>query len=593
MPVIATAGHVDHGKSALVIALTGRDPDRWDEEKRRGLTIDLGFAWTRLGDRDVGFVDVPGHERFVKNMLAGVDGADAALFVVAADEGWKPQSEEHLAVLDLIGIRRGVVALTRADLVDPDRLELASLEIGERLEGTTLAGSEIVPTAAPDGTGIDRLRSALTAVLDGLDDMDRERPRLWIDRAFTIGGAGTIVTGTLVGGSVAVGDTLQIHPGDDAPRVRGLQVHEAEVERAAPGNRTAVNLSGADRAGLARGMMLGRPGDWRATRRFVTALRTVRDVTADPGDRGSHHLHVGSGSWPVRVRTVDRSEGHWLALIDSDDPIPLTAGDRLVLREVGRQAVVAGGVVLDPHPARRTRAVRATMHLLGRAASDPDEAATRLLAVRGVARLDELAADSGGGRPNDAVIAGELALSAEAHADLSDRASTAARAFHDQHPFRPGLPVASLARELGLDASTLSAIVASLDGLASDGATIRLESHHPQEAAGSDPAWEAARKVLLEAGATPPAMGELPVGRDALSSLLRSGALVGVGSDFVYLPETLDGIVTAAKALPDGFTVADFRDALGMTRKHAIPLLEWMDERGITRRQGDVRVVRR
>jgi len=200
MPVIATAGHVDHGKSTLVLALTGRDPDRWAEEKRRGLTIDLGFAWTDLGGRPVGFVDVPGHERFVKNMLAGVDGADAALFVVAADEGWKPQSEEHLAVLDLIGIERGVVALTRADIVDDDRLELAALEVGERLEGTTLEGSEVVATAAPSGRGIDRLRDALAGALDGVTDEDRGRPRLWIDRSFTIGGAGTIVTGTLVGG---------------------------------------------------------------------------------------------------------------------------------------------------------------------------------------------------------------------------------------------------------------------------------------------------------------------------------------------------------------------------------------------------------
>ncbi|HSM02391.1 MAG TPA: selenocysteine-specific translation elongation factor [Acidimicrobiia bacterium] len=590
MPVIATAGHVDHGKSTLVIALTGRDPDRWDEEKRRGLTIDLGFAWTRLGTRDVGFVDVPGHERFVKNMLAGVDGADAALFVVAADEGWMPQSEEHLAVLDLIGVDRGVVALTRADLVDEDRLELAGLEVAERLEDTGLDGSEIIPTAAPDGVGIDRLRNALTGILDGIDITDRGRPRLWIDRAFSIGGAGTIVTGTLLGGSIAVGDALRVHPDGAQVRVRGLQVHETEVERALPGNRTAVNLAGADRSELGRGMMLGRAEQWRPTRRFVSALQAVRGLS--PGDRGSHHLHAGSGAWPARVRTVDRANDRWIALIETDDPVPLAAGDRLVLREVGRSAVVAGGAVLDPHPARRARAVRASMDRLARVTADPDEVAAGLLAVRGVARLADLTADSSGGHPEGAVVAGELAVSAGTLADLSERAVRAARDFHEQYPFRPGLPVASLARDLGVDASTLAAIAGSLHGLVSDGTTVRLKEHRPQEVAASDRAWDEARRVLVESGATPPAMGDLGLERDALGALLRSGALIGV-ADFAYLPETLDEIVAAVEGLSDGFTVAEFRDALGITRKHAIPLLEWMDERGITRRQGDGRTVRR
>jgi selenocysteine-specific elongation factor len=593
MPVIATAGHVDHGKSTLVLALTGRDPDRWDEEKRRGLTIDLGFAWTTLGERAVGFVDVPGHERFVKNMLAGVEGADATLFVVAADEGWKPQSEEHLAVLDLLGIHRGVVALTRADLVDDDSLELAALEVADRLEGTTLAGSEIVPTSAPNGDGIDRLRAALTGILEGVAPEDRDRPRLWIDRAFTIGGAGTVVTGTLLDGSLSVGDILEVYPGGHRVRVRGLQVHEGDVGQAAAGNRTAVNISGADLAGLGRGMMLGRPGDWRPSRRLVASLRAVRGLEGPPGDRGSHHLHLGSGSWPARLRTVDRSDDRWIVILDTEEPIAVRAGDRLVLREVGRQAVVAGGTVLDPHPAGRSRPVRATVDALVGAATDPDSIATRLLSVRRVARIADLTADSGGGRPRGAVIVSDLAVSPEAHDSLSQEAAEAVRRYHRSHPFRPGIPVATLAQDLGIDPTTLAAIAPSFPGVAADGATMRSGDHRPDKAAGEDPAWEAARRRLVGAGAAPPAAGELGLDRDALGALLRARSLVGVGSDFAYLPETIDEIVAATRALPDGFTVADFRDALGITRKHAIPLLEWLDEQGLTRREGDGRTVRR
>jgi selenocysteine-specific elongation factor len=259
MPVVGTAGHVDHGKSTLVRALTGRDPDRWTEEKERGLTIDLGFAWTTLPSGiEAGFIDVPGHERFIKNMLAGVDAITVALFVVAADEGWMPQSEEHLSILDLLGVDRGIVALTRADLVDEDTLELVTLEIDDRMASTSLHNSPIIPTAAPEGRGIEELRTALDTALGQSSIVDLGRPRMWVDRSFTISGAGTVVTGTLIDGALAVDDEVTLFPAGSTGRIRSLQSHEQAVDRAEPGNRAALNIVGIERDEVDRGSMLGR-----------------------------------------------------------------------------------------------------------------------------------------------------------------------------------------------------------------------------------------------------------------------------------------------------------------------------------------------
>ena len=259
MPIVGTAGHVDHGKSTLIQALTGRDPDRWAEEKERGLTIDLGFAWTELAPgTTVGFVDVPGHQRFMKNMLAGVGALDVALFVVAADEGWMPQTEEHLSVLDLLDVTHGVIALTRTDLVDADTVELAELEVDDRIRDTSLEGWPVVPVSPVTGSGMEVLRAALVGALDAAGTpADAGRPRLWVDRAFIVSGAGVVVTGTLTGGAMHRGDRLALFPGSLPTRVRGLQSHEIDIEQAAPGTRTAVNLSGLERRQITRGCLAG------------------------------------------------------------------------------------------------------------------------------------------------------------------------------------------------------------------------------------------------------------------------------------------------------------------------------------------------
>ena len=306
MPIVGTAGHVDHGKSTLVRALTGHDPDRWAEEKERGLTIDLGFAWTRLDDEtEIGFVDVPGHERFIKNMLAGVGALDVALFVVAADEGWKPQSEEHLAVLDLLDIRSGVVAVTRMDLVDGDLLELAILDVDDHIAGTALADWPIVPVSSITGAGLDELRTALAGALNAVGPpIDVGRPRLWIDRSFVISGAGVVVTGTLSGGSLRRDDEIVLWPGPRTARIRGIQSHEHDVDRVAPGTRTAINLVGVQAADVPRGTMLTAPGLFESTSRLLVDLRVVRSADNPVTDRGAYHLHAGTGAWPVEIRVV-------------------------------------------------------------------------------------------------------------------------------------------------------------------------------------------------------------------------------------------------------------------------------------------------
>ena len=267
MTVIATAGHVDHGKSTLVLRLTGTDPDRWTEEKSRGLTIDLGFASTKLPSGiDLSFIDVPGHIRFLRNMLSGVGAVDGCLFVVAATEGWKPQSEEHLRILNLLGLKRGIIALTKVDLVDDDLFELAKMDVEEHVEGTFLEGAEIIGVSAPDAIGIDELRHALDRLVADVDQESRDgKTRLWIDRSFAPAGAGTVVTGTLTGGPVASGEELQVMPAAKTARIRGLQSHHQDVERVAPGNRVAVNLTGIGHGEISRGDLLVQPGKWHHT----------------------------------------------------------------------------------------------------------------------------------------------------------------------------------------------------------------------------------------------------------------------------------------------------------------------------------------
>ncbi|MGI9647159.1 MAG: selenocysteine-specific translation elongation factor, partial [Acidimicrobiia bacterium] len=574
-------------------ALTGRDPDRLAEEKERGLTIDLGFAWTTLpSGMSIGFVDVPGHERFIKNMLAGIDAVNVGLLVVAADEGWMPQSEEHLAILDLLEIPRLVIALTRTGLADEETREMAEAEIEEQVVGTVAEGAPVVRVDSISGEGIEQLGSELEKALMSVTVPDLGRPRLWVDRSFSIRGAGTVVTGTLLNGGLALGDEVAILPAGEVSRIRGIQSHEETRQQVEPGTRTALNLSGIDTAAAARGAMIGKAADWAPTSRFLSSLRTVRNLADPLRDRGAYHLHVGSGSWPARIRLLDSPElsgpGH--AVITTSDPIPLTMADRFILREVGRRAVVAGGRVIEPAPPTRIRSVNVS-HLDGLLGQTPDIQATGLLAGRGWAGANTLSAHSRGGVPSAAIQAGEVVVDPAEGERLTGLAIETVETYQTDNPLRPGMPKASLASTIGIDLDLLGVLVGMTDALVETGTDIATTGFTVNLDAAQEAAWQAAR-TRLQAGLAVPAVGELGMTTELVYALIRAGRLVKINNDLAYLPGQVDEMVAGLGELGDGFTVAEFRDHFGLTRKYAVPLLEWLDREGHTARRGDMRTLR-
>ena len=590
MPIVATAGHVDHGKSTLVQALTGRDPDRWKEEKERGLTIDLGFAWAEIAGAAIGFVDVPGHERFIKNMLAGIGGLDVALLVVAADEGWMPQTEEHAAVLDLLDVRHGVIALTRSDLADADTRELAALDVEEQVAGLTLESWPVVEVSATTGAGLEALRATLTEVIDRAGPpRDTGRPRLWVDRSFVISGAGVVVTGTLLNGTLTKGDQVAINPGERSARIRGIQTHETEIEVVAPGNRAAINLSGLERTEVGRGDVLVAPGTGAESKRFLVTARPVRGVEKVT-DRGAYHLHAGTGAWSVKVRSV----GPDVFLVTADDTVPLLPGDRFILRETGRRAVIGGGRVVDSRPGhqRRDQYAAAAASIAPAIDGPPDELAQRLLNVRGEAPIEELAIDSGGGQPPDAIVSGSIAIHPNRAADIIRAAVAVTSEFHAANPLRDGVPKATLASAIGVAPAVAEAVVATDESLVDEGSTVRLASHQVGWDDAADAEWHSARRILQDAGAAAPRASQLGLRPELLHAAVRRHKLVKVADDLVYLPEQLNAIKEALRDLPAEFTVADFRDRLEISRRQAVPLLEWLDATGVTSRRGDVRSLR-
>jgi len=562
--VVATAGHVDHGKSTLVEALTGTDPDRFAEEKARGLTIDLGFAATTLpSGAALSLVDVPGHVRFLKNMLAGVGAVDACLFVVAATEGWKPQSEEHLRILQLLGIGHGVIALTKVGTADEDLVDLARLEIIEQVEGTFLDGAAVVATDAPTGLGLDDLRAALdTLVAATPTAVDHGRPRLWVDRAFSAKGAGTVVTGTLSGGALRVDDELAIHPAGTAVRVRSLENHHASHLELPPGSRCAVNLVGAAHDEVVRGDVLVRSDQWHHTAVFDASLQVLERLDHPVSRRGAHVLYLGSGEHPVRMRILGPdalepgSEGS--VRIHLPRPLPLLPGDRFILRESGRSETVGGGEVLDVDPTEKASAAR------------PDRSVDRVVKERGWVDADELERLTGERRAPDVdrwVVDPEMLHGTlERLRDTVDSVGPLGLELSRLDPFERA--VAGLLGDAVIEAGRLVP-VGTVDPLAD----------HPFVAA------------LAASPFTPP--GPDGVDRGELRELVRRGDVIEVEGIF-YSTSAIDAAARLAARLlvddPDGFTVSVFREAAGNTRKHAMPLLSHLDGTGITRRRGDVRI---
>jgi selenocysteine-specific elongation factor len=585
MPIIATAGHVDHGKSTLVQALTGTDPDRWAEEKERGLTIDLGFAWTTIDGTTVGFVDVPGHERFIKNMLAGVGAVDCALLVVAADSGWMPQTEEHAAVLDLLDTRRGVIALTRTDLVDTETVELATLEILEEVEGTVMADWPVVAVSSVTGEGLDELRDKLAAQI-GTDRALDGPVRMWIDRSFTIRGAGLVVTGSVARGSIRVGDEVEVLPAGVLCRVRGLHRHDQPVDRVEAGERSAINLVTDGSTDVGRGDLLVSRSSMRTTGRFMATMRPSRSFSEIP-KRGAFHIHIGTADVNVSIRRIGDTDGF---VIEADTRVPAAMGDRFILRDSGRKAVVGGGRILDPHPG--SRPTPADFEVLTNVLdSDATSRANTLLGLRGIAETHGLAVDSDGGFPDDGIGAGSLTVSPVESARIAADLRTIVDAYHTQFPLRPGIGSGELATQLDIGEAIISAIVeAEVTLVMNEGAVAVAEFTHMIDD-DDERLWDGARDQL-EASLAVPRMSAIDLPTELLHAILRRGDLVQVGEDLAFTELQIGEITEAARALPPGFTVAEFKDRLSMTRRQAVPTLEWLDRTGVTIRSGDGRVAR-
>lgn len=581
MPLIGTAGHVDHGKSTLIEALTGRDPDRWAEEKRRGLTIDLGFAWADLGEGVVAsFVDVPGHERYLKNMLAGIEAIDIALFVVAANEGWKPQSEEHLAALDLLDVRRGVVALTKTDLVDEDAVELAMLEVEEQLSGTSLAGAKIIPVSAPSGKGLDNLKGELIRLSEEVPS-PTGRPRLWVDRVFSVPGAGTVVTGSLLGGSLTLGEQVSLYPGDQV-RIRSIQSHEEAVEVALPGRRVALGLAGVEVGEVERGAMIGASGQWSMSDRFGASLDTARYLDDFP-ERGAFQIHIGTGAQNV---TIEARSGR-TAIVRLDRPVALAMGDRFIIRETGRRLVVAGGQVLDPRPGPRRVAVAnlGTLTLHAEATSNADE----LLAIRGIDSVENLRRDSNGGDPTTGTEVAGYFITPDRLSEYQERVAGLVAREHADKPLNAGISLATLATRLSIPPAFVEEVVRREPGLEMRGPDVAARDHRPSLTNELGEIWETARS-RLGAGLDVPLVSDLGLNAETLHLLIRNGELVRITETLVYLPHQIDEIIARVGQLKPPFSVGDFKDAVGLSRKYAMPILEWLDSNHYTSRRGDRRV---
>ena len=561
--VVSTAGHVDHGKSTLVRVLTGTDPDRFAEEKERGLTIDLGFASTKLPSGKVlSLVDVPGHVRFLKNMLAGVGAVDACLFVVDANEGWKPQTEEHLRILDLLGVRHGIVALTKIGLADDDLVELAMLDVEERVVGTFLEAAPVIPVDSIDGTGLDELRAALDDLLATTPDaIDRGTPRLWVDRAFSAKGSGTVVTGTLTGGRIRVDDELDLLPHGRSVRVRALQSLHAQRTKVGPGNRTAVNLSGIGHDEVRRGDVLVRSGEWHQTTVFDGALTVLDSLDHDVSRRGAHLLYMGAGEHAVRIRILGPAiapgnTGNIRVYLPA--ALPLLPGDRFVLRESGRSETIGGGEVLDVDP--RSKAADAS----------PDRSVDRVIAERGWVTADELLLLTGEHRDPDVgvwvVDPSELHLAIESVRSRVDDAGA-----------------------LGLDTATLRDQERATLALLTD---IVVAGGRATRASAADPLLEHPYVAALRsAGFAPPDPDG--VDREELRELVRRGEVI-VEDGVYFAPAVIDdAALLLAEMLaekPEGVTVSEVRQRMGNTRKHAMPLIARLDAGGMTRRRDNLRI---
>jgi selenocysteine-specific elongation factor len=617
MPLlVGTAGHIDHGKTALVKALTGIDADRLQEEKRRGITIDLGFAHLDLTPTlRLGFVDVPGHERFVKNMLAGVGGIDLLLFVVAADESIKPQTREHFDICRLLGIPRGIIALTKSDLVDDDILGLVRLEVEELVAGSFLEGAPIVPVSSVTGAGLDDLRRELARAATTVPEKNASGHfRLPIDRVFTVKGFGTVATGTLISGAIAKDHEVELYPAGRRLRVRGVQVHGSKAERAVAGQRTALNLADIEPAELTRGDVLSEPGRFHA----VTHIECRLDLlpSAKPlKHRAPVHFHSGTAEIEAEVRMLEGTaalrpgSSAYVRLI-LRDPALLLPGDRFIIRMFSPVVTIGGGAVVDIGQRRYRKADNVKARLDTLAGSDP--AARIALLVResefGM-DLADLVARTGMSEAAITAAAARAPLVAIPQPrpwyvdrawlqSARDRIVKTVREFHQKNPLLPGIARQELRG--GAPAFVLDALLADAKEVVADAELVRSRSHKLVLKEDEEQARGKIEQAFEQSGLAVPALAEVLAksgveparARSLLQILLREKRLVRVGDDLVFHASAIDylrQLLAAHKG--ERFAVPDFKEWTGVSRKYAIPLLEFLDREKITRRDGDQRAI--
>jgi len=615
MFVIGTAGHIDHGKSVLIQALTGIDPDRLPEEKERGMTIDLGFAWMKLpSGQEVGIVDVPGHERFVKNMLAGVGGIDLALLIVAADEGIMPQTREHLAILDLLDISTGIVVITKKDLVDKELLSLVKLEIDELMKSTTLAEAPVVAVSAVTGEGLPDLVSTIDGLLVSAEPRkDIGRPRLLIDRAFTIAGSGTVVTGTLIDGSLSVGQEIEVVPSGVKARLRGLQTHKARIDVAKPGSRVAANLAGVAVSQLERGDVLTSPGWLVPTARVDVKLRLLSDLKHALRHGATVSFFSGTAEVMAKVHLLekeklDSGDVSWvqLALVK---PVALVKGDHFIIRSP--MDTLGGGHIVNSHAQRHRRfrpAIIRTLKVRGEGAVEDVIVATlevkqpleveRLIVQCGLAADEALGVVDKLIKEGKVVAVGHgehsLVFAASGWERLAKKAEAAVENYHRKFPTRSGMPKGELVNKLGL--SPNSPVLQRLfdDGiLVEEGAAVHLPSYRIQLSQQQQAKIDDFLSALNRNPYSPP--GDITLEPDLLNLLIEKQQVVKASDGVVFSAsaynEMVNKVIAHAKA-KGKVTLAEVRDMLGTSRKYAQALLEYMDEKKLTRRVGDERVLR-
>jgi selenocysteine-specific elongation factor len=642
--VIGTAGHVDHGKSTLVRALTGIDPDRLKEEKEREMTIDLGFAWLTLpsGER-VGIVDVPGHKDFIKNMLAGVGGIDAALFVVAADEGVMPQTREHLAILDLLQVRGGVVALTKVDLAeDEDWIELVEADLLEVLDGTVLDGAPIVRCSARTGQGLEALLAELDTYLEtSAPRRDVGRPRLPVDRVFTIAGFGTVVTGTLSDGTLSAGQEIEIQPSGLKARIRGLQTHREKIEKAVPGSRVAINLTGVSTDDIQRGDVVTVPGWLRPSLLIDCHLRYLHDAPGPLRHNAAVGFYSGAAEAQARIRLLGKKvmspgEEGWVQ-VRLESPVALVKGDRFIIRQPSPSTTIGGGIVVNPFPGRRYRRFRPEVidQLETLAHGSPQEILLQDLERRQPREVRDLLAGSSLSRQQarealQALVeegqvqvlgaAGEEApppasippagflITRSGWGALQERIESLLSAYHREFALRAGMPreevKSRLARHIpGLSPRLFNEIVDRaiaqgwLDEAGAGSDRLRRAEHEVTFDRRQQQAVDALLHDFRSSPYTTPslAQSEERVGAEVLNALLEQGVLARLSEDVVFLTETYKEMrdrIMAHLAEHKQVTVAEVRDMFDTSRKYALALLGYMDEKRITRRVGDERVLR-